>query len=219
MPKEFIFETDKKTNYKKITYITVSTLIGIFLFYSFLCYLFIIFSQKENVRSGEVFFKRAPDLLVVFTGDLGRIPFAIKKAKEYNQSNILISGVYTKNTVNTLLKKMNGPLNLDLNKLDIDYTAKNTIENVITTYRYLREKKSLKKVLIISHDYHMKRIQLIFNRLRTKIDDYEFYFTGVDTDYSKFRNIKILYKEVFKLMRAYIFLLFWDTEIISEDIN
>ena len=180
--------------------------------YTILCVGFILGSNEESKSSLDNFFKSSPDMIAVFTGDIGRIPYAIKKAKEYNQSNIFITGVYSKNSVETLLRPLEVSNNLDPNMLTIDYTARNTVENVISTLRHLRERIETKKILIISHDYHIMRIKLIVDKLKTPEDKFDFYYSGVKTDYKNYNNIKKLFKEVFKYIRTYAFLLIWASE-------
>ena len=55
------------------------------------------------------------------------------------------------------------------------------------------------------------RIKLILNDIVQPGEDFNFYFSGIKTSYTNWRNLKILYKEVFKLLRTYGFLLFWDS--------
>ncbi|HLE12620.1 MAG: hypothetical protein A2504_04055 [Bdellovibrionales bacterium RIFOXYD12_FULL_39_22] len=217
MEPSYRFDYKKNISYSKLISRLFAFSLTFFLIYSFFCYFFILSSNKENTNSSEFFFNRPPDVIVVFTGDTGRIPYAIEQAKKFKQSNILITGVYSKNTVESLLRPLEDAADLDINQLSIDYTARNTIENAIATLRHLREHKTLFNVLIISHDYHLMRIKLTMNKLRTGHDDFEFFYSGIKTDYSKWRNLKILYKEVFKLFRAYIFLSFWDAEIITTE--
>ena len=95
-------------------------------------------------------------------------------------------------------------------RIDIDYWAQNTVENVISTIRYLRQRQGIKNVLIISHDYHIGRIKLIFEHLISNKDNFKLYFLGIETNYKNYQNIKILHKELFKLFRAFVFLVFWD---------
>ncbi len=206
---KYIFET-RRTRYLRYLKNTLFTLLLSFVFYSICCVAFILVSKNENKLALEAFFKRPPDLIAVYTGDLGRIPYALKKAKEYKQSNIFITGVYSKNSVESLLRPLEVSEQVDSKLLNIDYLARNTVENVISTYRHLRTNKGIKKVLIISHDYHIMRIKLIINKLKTQQDKYDFYYSGIKTDYSKIRSIKILYKEVFKLVRTWGFLSLWD---------
>lgn len=192
----------------------------VILTFGYLCssVLFLLVSQYESKQAVEAFYKRPPALIVVFTGDAGRIPFAIKKAKEFEQSQILITGVHSKNSVETILRPITeeGKSALDSDLLEIDYLARNTVENVLSTLRYLRERKDLDRVLIISHDYHIMRIKLIMNKVKTQSDNFEFYYSGIETDYTSFRNMRLLLTEVFKFMRTYVFLLVWDQDINNE---
>ena len=93
--------------------------------------------------------------------------------------------------------------------MDIDYWAKNTVENGISTLRMLRKNPKLQNVLIISHDYHLMRINLIMNKLRSDNENYKWHFLGRKTNYSSLRSLKILSKEVIKLMRTHLLFLFW----------
>jgi len=216
--RKYIFETDRT---RLVRYLKNSSILFIilFVFYSLFSFVFLYVSNKENQISEAQFYNRSPDLISVFTGHFGRIPYALKKAKEYKQSKIFITGVYARNTVDTLLKPHADNFGIDKNFLEIDYQARNTVENVLSTIRYVRKNIGINKVLIISHDYHIMRIKLLFDNLKNKNTSYKFFYHGIPTDYSKFRNIKILYKEVFKLIRTYGFILFWDPEYPTQPPN
>jgi uncharacterized SAM-binding protein YcdF (DUF218 family) len=97
-----------------------------------------------------------------------------------------------------------------MDHIELDYTARNTVENVISTLKYLRNNRGLNKILIISSDYHIMRIKQIINTLTKEDDHFSFYFSAVSSNYLLFRNIKTLYIETFKLVRTKIFLMFWD---------
>jgi uncharacterized SAM-binding protein YcdF (DUF218 family) len=209
--KSYIFETTSTRLKRYFLNIALIALLS-FILYSIFCVIFILVSEQENINSREALFNRPPDVIVVFTGDQGRIPYALKKARELKQSQIFITGVHSKNSVQTILDPMNLSEDFDANFLEIDYLARNTVENVISTLRYLRENKSLKNVLIISHDYHIMRIKIITNKIKTQSDQVEFYYEGVPTSYANTRNLKILYKEVYKLFRTYLFLMLWEVD-------
>lgn len=213
--KSYIFETSA-TRTKR--YLKNALLSGILFFfvYTICCFVFILVSNNENKVTAEAFYQKNPDLLVVFTGDAGRIPYALKKAKQHPNSQIFITGVYSKNTIESLLNPLDLEEEMDLNRLEIDHLARNTVENVVATLRFLRSKKNLKSVLVISHDYHIMRIKIIADKLMTPDEPYQFYYTGVQTDYLNFRHLKILYKEVFKLARTYLFLMLWDTDFPDQ---
>ena len=68
----------------------------------------------------------------------------------------------------------------------------------------------MNKILVISSDYHIMRIKSIFNSLSKEDEKFEFYFSPVPSDWLSIRSYKILYTEVFKLVRTKIFLMYWD---------
>jgi uncharacterized SAM-binding protein YcdF (DUF218 family) len=213
---KYVFETQQTRYFRYIKNFTFIFSLS-WVLYSFSCLLFIVVSERESQASSATFFKKPPDVIVIFTGDRGRIEKGFKLAKKYNQNKIFITGVYSKNSVTTLINKNKLDSNLNLNLIEIDYLARNTVENALSTLRYLRKKESLKKVLFVSHDYHIMRIKLIMAQILNKDDKFYFNFHGIETDYYKWRNIKILYKEVFKLIRTYGFLLLWDRDISLHD--
>lgn len=179
--------------------------------YSFICGIILLSARTETKNSQVTFFQSPPDIIVVFTGDTGRIEYAIKKAQEFKQPNIFISGVHNRNSVQTLLNPFDPAVkSLDNPQVELDYNAKNTVENVLYTLRYLRGSRGINKVLIISSDYHIMRIKQIFESLREENDKYLFFYSGKSTNYLSWRNIKILYREVYKLFRTKMFLVLWD---------
>lgn len=208
--KKYIFET-RETKLKRSVKNFLLSLISCFLLYSIICFILLLVSKQENQNTREVFYKRSPDIIVVFTGDTGRIPYAIKLAKEFNQSNILISGVRSKNTVANILKNIKTE-HVNPNFLDLDYEARNTYENVVRTLDFIRNSKGVSDVLVVSHDYHILRIKAIFNDKVRPNESYNFYFSGVNSDLRRYRNIKILYKEVFKFFRTLAYLALADID-------
>lgn len=184
-------------------------LVSLFLCYSFFCGILLLDARNEGKNSQSTFVQTPPDLIVVFTGDAGRIQFAVKKAQEFKQPNVFITGVHEKNSVKTLLNPID-PHNSETEHIELDYTARNTVENVISTLKYLRSNRGLNKVLIISSDYHIMRIKVIINSLMREDENFEFFFTPVPSDFLTFKHMKILYTETFKLIRTKIFLMFWD---------
>ena len=211
---QYIFETrgTRTLRYTRNSFILLFTFFFIYL----ICgYFFVLFSANENDRSQQRFFKDSPDLIVIFTGQSGRIPYGMSLAKKFDQSNIFITGVYEKNSVQTLLAPLELEDKIDHNLLEIDYYARNTVENCISTLRYLREKKGFKNILVISHDYHIPRIKTIFFSFLADDDHFELFYSGVSSDYTDWKNLKILYTEVYKYIRTYAFLMIWDTSEYS----
>lgn len=208
---KYIFET-RKTRFKRYLLNFLGFLSIFLVLYILFCAFLVFYSINRTQHSQEVLFQRPPDMVVIFTGDIGRIPTGLKLAKEYNQPNIFITGVYNKNTIESLLRPLSDEYIQDPNLLEIDYWARNTVENVISTLRHIRQRNAQEDIIIVSHDYHILRIKLIIDRLKAKDDQSRFFYYGVRANYLEVRNLRILAREVFKLMRAYAFLLLWDPE-------
>lgn len=212
--KKYVFETKytrSKRRYRNLflllllmctTYVLISVYIP-------------IFAQKQNERSAQAFYQKSPDVIAVYTGDSGRLDYTFKKADKYPSSKIFISGVYSKNSLMTLLKNQGTNLSVDefleqeSHHIELDYLARNTVENGLATLNYLRNLDGHKNVLVVSSDYHILRISLILKTLK-ETEDYNFYYESIPHDYTEMRNLRKLFKEVYKLLRTSTFLLFWN---------
>ena len=206
--RKYIFETRRTKLIRWIKNCFLLIFIFIILYIS-TAVIFVLIANKEIKNAEESLYKKSPDLIVVFTGAKKRIPYAIGQAKKYNQLNMFITGVHTKNSVDTLIAPLKLSDNFRPDLLEIDYLARNTVENVISMYRYLKKNKNYKRILIISHDYHLVRIKLI-NNIINDGENYQFYYTGIKSDYGTYRNIKIIMAEVYKFFQAFIFLMMWE---------
>ena len=161
MGKKYLFPFEKeKKNYpwREVLYV----LFGTYIFIIILCLSITKTAEEENKYSSTKLYHSAPDLIVVPTGDFGRIPKAIEFAKKYSLSQIFITGVYKKNSVDMIMPESDFD-QIDLNQLEIDYWARNTIENAISTLKYINSKNEIEKILIVSSDYHILRLRMIFN--------------------------------------------------------
>ncbi len=216
--KKYMFE-GQLTKYQRYLRGSLMWLFIIISVYLVVAFALLIIAGHETTKSETYFYKKRPDLIAVFTGDIGRIHFTFKKAIEFDQSKIFISGVHAKNTVDILLEKQapsdikDLQTRIDSNQLEIDYLAKNTIENVISVLRFVRKNQGMNQVLIISHDYHIARIRSIVNLLRDQNSGVEFFYYGIRSNYLSLRNIKILMKEVYKLIRSFAFLWPWESDL------
>ncbi|MGB0452269.1 MAG: YdcF family protein [Bacteriovoracaceae bacterium] len=206
---KYVFET-RATRYKRQFSILLLMVFLCFIAYLVASGVLIYFSKQISSSSEKQLFQKQPDLIVAFTGHSGRIPYTVELSQKFKQPKIFISGVYSKNTVATLVSnyKIKGLLDPDL--VEIDYSARNTIENVLSTYSYLERNKGINDVLIISHDYHLARIKLTVESMKPSNVETNFYYMGLEADYLVPRNIKILLKEVYKFIRGFIFLILWD---------
>lgn len=204
---KYVFESKSTKMYRHLQGVLI-VLVSLFATYSFFCSILLLDARNETKNAKASFVLTPPDLIVVFTGGPGRIEYAVKKAQEFKQPNVFITGVHEKNSVKSLINPIDPTEETD--HIELDYTARNTVENVVSTLKYLRSNRGLNKILIISSDYHIMRIKQIINTLVKEDDKFTFFFSAVPSNYLHFRNIKILYTETFKLVRTKIFLLLWD---------
>jgi uncharacterized SAM-binding protein YcdF (DUF218 family) len=101
-------------------------------------------------------------------------------------------------------------------QVDLDYESKNTFENVRETVQFLKQNKQLNKVLIISSDYHILRISMIFSHFITSSKP-EFYYDSVINKYSTWNDVRKLLKESVKYIRALVLLKILDRDYIQEE--
>ena len=213
--KKYVFETRKTRTARIISSIVFVSIVAITAFALMAIYI-PIFAKNQKRIADENFFQRSPDVIAVFTGDVGRIDYALKKGEKSPSTKIFITGVYVKNSLKTLLEKQGKNISVDdyleqeSHHVEIDYLARNTIENGLATLRYMNRLDSHKNVLIISSDYHIFRISRIMNALKDENSEYNFYYDSIPSDYSKTANLKKLIKEVYKFFKTSTFLMFWD---------
>lgn len=219
--RKYIFET-KTTRLRRLALSgAVIAIAGITFFITFIVYI-PIYAKMQKGRADGAFFQKTPDAIAVFTGDKGRIAYAMEILKRNPTSKLFISGVYAKNSVQTLLNKQsdNPAISEQLSQpdmqVDLDYESKNTFENVRETVEYLKSNQNLKNVLIISSDYHIMRIKFIISHF---LDDpkQQFYFDSVPTNYTTWNNTKKLLLEALKLIRTFVQLKIFRASYVRED--
>jgi len=215
--REYTFES-KETRIKRIIN-SVLMMIFILLFIITSILLVIPYIAKnESLTSKEYFSVKSPDVIAVFTGDSGRIKEGIELSKKYPTAKFLISGVDSRNSFKTIINHQNLQENMqDLlkeqsPKVEIDYLARNTFENIISTIRFLKTDSTIQNVMIISSDYHILRIKLLLNALYKNESKVQFHYYSVSSDYTQWRNLKILLIELIKLMKALVLITFWDQD-------
>jgi uncharacterized SAM-binding protein YcdF (DUF218 family) len=219
--KKYTFET-KTTRLRRLL---VS---GVFLFalsvgviVSFIVYI-PIYAKMQKGRASGAFYQKSPDAIAVFTGDSGRISYALELLKKNPSSKLFISGVHAANSFKTLIEKQAGPItggevvnNVGM-QVDLDYKSKNTFENVRETVRFLKNNSGFNKVLIISSDYHIMRIKLIISH-EMKGNRPEFYFDSVTNSYTSWNDIKKLLKESVKISRTFFLMKILREDVVSEE--
>jgi uncharacterized SAM-binding protein YcdF (DUF218 family) len=180
-----------------------------------------IYAKMQKGRAAGAFFQKSPDAIAVFTGDKGRIAYAMELLKKNPTSKLFISGVYAANSFQTILNKQGSPtttaeLSAAGMQIDLDYESKNTFENVRETVEYLKSNPELNKVLIISSDYHIMRVKLIISHFMSGSKQ-QFYFDSVPNSYTSWQDTRKLLKEALKLGRTFILLKVFREEIVSEN--
>jgi uncharacterized SAM-binding protein YcdF (DUF218 family) len=218
--RKYVFET-KSTRIRRLV------IGGFFLFLislglitTFIAYI-PIYAKMQKGRAAGAFFQKSPDAIAVFTGDKGRIAYATELLKKNPTSKLFISGVHAATSFQTLLNKQASPTTSQElasagMQVDLDYESKNTFENVRETVQFLKANPELNKVLIISSDYHIMRIDLIISHFMTGPKP-EFYFDSVPNSYSNWKDTRKLLKEALKIARTFIQLKVLREEIISEE--
>jgi len=219
--KKYTFET-KNTRIRRLL------LSGVFLFVlvlgtitSFIVYI-PIYAKMQKGRAAGAFYQKSPDAIAVFTGDKGRISYALELLKHNPSSKLFISGVYAANSFKTLIEKQtNSDSGRDVvnnvgMQVDLDYESKNTFENVRETVQFLKRNSEFNKVLIISSDYHIMRINLIISHEMSG-ERPEFYFDSVSNSYTEWKNIKKLLKEAVKITRTFVLMNILREKVVSEE--
>jgi uncharacterized SAM-binding protein YcdF (DUF218 family) len=179
-----------------------------------------IYAKMQKGRAAGAFYQKSPDAIAVFTGDKGRIAYGMELLKKNPTSKLFISGVHEKNSFQTIINNQESPVATDdLNspsmQVDLDYESKNTFENVRETVQFLKDNPDLNKVLIISSDYHIMRVNLIISHFM-KDAKHEFYFDSVPNEYTSWRETRKLLKEALKVMRTFVQLKILRSEVITE---
>lgn len=219
--RKYVFET-KSTRLRRL--LISGALFSLFFVaftVSFIVYIPVYARLQKNKAEGA-FYQKSPDAIAVFTGDRGRIAYALELLRTNPTTKLLISGVHAANSVETLLNKQAPPTTSEAMKspnlqIDLDYRSKNTFQNVIETVQYLKTNAQIDKVLIISSDYHIMRIKLILSHLIDS-DTPEFYYDSVVTSYTSWADVKKVLLEAVKITRTFFILKVFREDIeVSED--
>lgn len=192
-------------------------LLSVALITSFIAYI-PVYAKMQKGRAAGAFFQKSPDAIAVFTGDRGRIAYAMELHQKNPTSKLFISGVYSKNSFETLINKQAPTTTVEDPgmQVDLDYESKNTFENVRETVEYLKQNPDLSNILIISSDYHIMRVKLISSHLIHSSKP-NVYFDSVPSEYKNWNDYKKLLKEAVKIARTYVLLKILREDIVKED--
>ena len=196
--------------FPKISPLIISTLSFTLFVHGIGIFLLLHVAHREFQRASHAFKQNSPDLIATFTGAQGRISHTLGISKQYPSSHIFITGVSMKGETHNLVKAFDSTL------LDIDFFAENTIENVLSLKKYLDKKEPLQKTLIISHDYHIKRIKLTMNKMMPEHNKDRFFYMGISPDYRSLRNLKILFKQLYKTILMWFYFLTEEMNLVTS---
>jgi len=217
--RKYTFETDATRFRRLFSSGAFLFVLGLAVLISFIVYI-PIYAKMQRARTAGAFYQKSPDAIAVFTGDKGRISYALELLKKNPSSKLFISGVHAANSFQTLVEKQASPtmdkeVNYDL-QVDLDYESKNTFQNVRETVEFLNMNPGFKNVLIISSDYHIMRINLIISNSmeRKKL---EIYYDSVRTSYTRWSEIKKLLMESVKIARTFFLMNILRENVVLEE--
>lgn len=219
LTKKYTFES-KSTRVQRLivsAFIVIAFTVAVTI--SFIVYI-PIYARMQKGRAAGAFYQKSPDAIAVFTGDRGRISYALEHLTKNPSAKLFISGVYAANSFQTLLDKQVGPVPEETVKnpgmqVELDYDSKNTFQNVAETVEFLKVNPEVKKVLIISSDYHIMRIKFILSHFMQGSPQ-EFYFDSVTSSYESWDDVRKLLKEAVKIVRSFVILKVFRENIVQE---
>jgi uncharacterized SAM-binding protein YcdF (DUF218 family) len=217
--RKYVFET-KSTRLRRLLISgAFLCLLSLAFLTSFIVYI-PIYAKMQKGRAAGAFYQKSPDAIAVFTGDKGRIAYALELLKKNPSAKLFISGVGA-NSYQTIVAKQAHPTTAEAVtneglQVDLDYASRNTFENVHETVEFLQKNPDLNKVLIISSDYHIMRIKLILSHYISG-EKPEIFFDSVINSYGSWSDVKKLLKEALKIGRTFVLLKILREKVVSED--
>lgn len=207
--RKYVFET-KRTRALRLALNSLVLLVGVVVLYVTFLVFILATSKSENNRVSEGLYQKSPDAIVVFTGDKGRIKRSLELIKKWPEAKMLISGVHGANNLQTIVSGHSDAEALlnSSSQVDIDYEAMDTLGNVRKTLEHIEQsQEKIQRVLVISSDYHIMRIRMIFNAQNTK-PGLQIFYEGVSSDWSQWSSIKKIILESAKTLRIWFLLTF-----------
>ena len=141
------------------------------------------------------------DGIVVLTGDQFRIAKGIDLLKRNPNKKLLISGVNKNINPVDIMKEFPSSINFFQCCIDIGKDAKNTFENIIETFEWMKSNE-FTSIIIVTSDYHLPRVKLEINRF---IDNQQIFYEAVKTDESdSILRLKKITLEYIKYIRTFL---------------
>tara|TARA_B100000676_G_scaffold169317_1_gene166559 strand:- start:85 stop:660 length:576 start_codon:yes stop_codon:yes gene_type:complete len=141
------------------------------------------------------------DGIVVLTGDQFRIAKGIELLKRNPNKKLLISGVNKNINPVDIMKEFPSSINFFQCCIDIGKDAKNTFENIIETFEWMKSNE-FTSIIIVTSDYHLPRVKLEINRF---IDNQQIFYEAVKTNESNsMLRLKKIILEYIKYIRTFL---------------
>ena len=141
------------------------------------------------------------DGIVVLTGDQYRIAKGIALLKNYPDKKLLISGVNKNINTIDIMKEFPNNKNFFQCCIDIGKDAKNTFENIIETFDWMKSNE-FNSIIIVTSDYHVPRVKLEINRF---IDNQQIFYEAVKTgEGESILRLKKITLEYIKYIRTFL---------------
>ena len=108
-----------------------------------------------------------------------RVKYAAKLYKEKRANLLLLSGggIYKDRLETDIMLDLALKYGVDFNNILLEKESTNTKENLINSYRLLKEKitsDNIKRLLIVSSDFHMKRCELTVEKVLPNRVEYSY---------------------------------------------
>lgn len=203
--RKYVFETKTTRARRYLLNAAVALLLAAFTYATFLFYILMV-AQTERNRVTEGLYQKSPDSIVVFTGDKGRLARALELMKKWPTARLLISGVHGANNLSTIVAgQENAQALLDSGaQVELDYDALDTMGNVRETIEHLgKASEKTERLLVVTSDYHVLRVRMIFNKELGSNTGMRIFYEGVP---SSPLDLKKLAKESVKIIRGWVIL-------------
>jgi len=203
--RKYVFETKKTRARRFLLNAGVVLLLAGFTYATFLFYILMV-AQTERNRAAEGLYQKSPESIVVFTGDKGRLKRALELAKRWPTAKLLISGVHGANNLSTIVAgQVDAQALLDSGtQVELDYDALDTMGNVRETLEHLSlASEKTERLLVVTSDYHVLRVRMIFNKEMGDKTAMKVFYEGVS---SSSADMKKLVKESLKILRGWVIL-------------
>ena len=189
--------------------------IYIIILISILTFFFIgLINFKNKIISIKKYTSSLNSSIVILTGGSNRIKDGLKIINNFDKSNkvdlkILVSGTGKGFTKTSLKKSVNSDFDVKLIDccIELDSISKNTYSNASETLKWT-EKYNIKKIILITSNYHMPRALLEFKNQMPGLKIFTYPITprkhNIDNWLASFETFHLIFKEYSKFLIASI---------------